>query len=292
MSQNPKNTPGQLYSINRTFSLHRPILVGILNLTPDSFSDGGRFKNQDQILNYFQEMVNHGADWIDIGGESSGPGTDAVSTTEELHRIIPIIKAIRQESDIWISVDTYKAEVAEKAVEAGADAVNDITALRGDPEMIKFLAKTEVPVIITYSKDPDARTTKKQIDYEDVIETIYEFFKKRLVYMQNQGIPIENVIIDPGMGFYISSLPHYSFEIIRRLPELAELGRPIMVGTSRKSFLANVSSGKTLSVHQREIPTAVSTSIAVWQGASLLRVHDVKQGRLVLDTMYALQNTQ
>ncbi len=292
MVQFPKIKPKQLTSKNRTFSLAHPILVGVLNLTPDSFSDGGRFQNQKQVLCSLREMINHGADWIDIGGESSGPRAEAVSLVEELQRIIPIVKAIRQESDIWISVDTYKAEVAHQALEAGADVINDITALRGDPEMIHVLAKTQVPLIITYSKDPDARTTKTNFHYDDVIHTIQAFFKERLAFMQEQGIRLENVILDPGMGFYISGVPHYSFEIIRRLPELAEWGFPIMIGTSRKSFLANVSPGKKLATHQREFPTATTTSIAIWQGASLLRLHDVPQGRLVLDTMRSLQTPQ
>ena len=285
--QKPK--PNLLKSKKRTFSLEVPILVGILNLTPDSFSDGGRFQNPEQALSYLRQMIANGADWIDIGGESSGPGTEAVSLEEELQRTIPIIKAIRQESDIWISVDTYKAEVADQAIEAGADVINDITALRGDPEMIQVLAKAQIPVIITYSKDPDARTTKKAIHYADVIKTIEAFFKERLAFMQTQGILFDNIILDPGMGFYISGVPDYSFEIIYRLPELVEWGFPIMVGTSRKSFLANVSPGKVLAVHQREIPTMVTTSIAIWQGASLLRLHDVQQGRFVLDTMRSLQ---
>ena len=237
-------------------------------------------------------MVDQGADWIDIGGESSGPGAEAVSLAEELQRTIPIIKAIRQESDLWISVDTYKAEVAHQAIEAGADVINDITALRGDPEMINVVAKTQVPVVITYSKDPDVRTTKRDFHYEDVIKTIQEFFKERLAFMQKQGIPFENIILDPGMGFYISGVPRYSFEIIRRLPELTEWGFPMMIGTSRKSFLANVSPGKTLAVYERELPTAITTSVAIWQGASLLRLHDVQQGRLVLDTMRSLQASQ
>ena len=155
--------------------------------------------------------------------------------------------------------------------------------------MVQVLAKSQVPVILTYSKDPDARTTTKALHYEDVIKTIADFFKERLEFMQKHGIVLDNIILDPGMGFYISGVPDYSFEIICRLSELVAWGFPIMLGPSRKSFLAKVSPGKVLEVHQREIPTAVATSIAIWQGASLLRLHDVPQGRLVLDTMRSLQ---
>lgn len=277
-----------LHSKNRTLSLKHPLLVGVLNLTPNSFSGDGLSHNSEQALHHARQMIDQGADWIDIGGESTGPGAQAVSLEEELQRLIPILVAIRRESDIWISVDTYKAEVARQALALGADVINDVTALRGDPQMIEVLAETQAPVILTYSKDRDARTTKMDKNYVDVIQTLQDFFQERLALMQSQGIFLENIILDPGMGFFVSGLPQYSFEIICRLPELVQWGFPIMVAPSRKSFLANVSPGKTLNAEEREIPTAAATSIAIWQGASLLRLHDVAQGRLVLDTMRSL----
>ncbi|MBF0289086.1 MAG: dihydropteroate synthase [SAR324 cluster bacterium] len=279
----------QLRSKNRTFFLKQPLLVGIVNVTPNSFSDGGRFHSLEQVLVHVRQMIQDGADWIEIGGESTGPGSESVELEIELQRVIPVIAAIRQESDVWISVDTYKAEVAYQAIEAGADVVNDVTALRGDASMVHVLAKAQVPVIIMYAKDTDARTTTKPVHYEDVIQIIQEFFKERLAFMKAQGIALENIILDPGMGFFVSGAARYSFEIIQRLPELTQWGYPVMISTSRKSFLANVSPGKTLDVHEREIPTAVTSAIATWQGASLLRLHNVSQGRLVLDTVKELQ---
>ncbi len=280
----------QIQSKNKICSLEKPVLVGIVNVTPNSFSDGGRFHNLEEILIYVRQIIQDGADWIEIGGESTGPGAQTVALEEELQRVIPVIKAIRQESDIWISVDTYKAEVALQAIEAGADLVNDVTALRGDSGMARVLAHAQVPVIIMYAKDIDARTTTKNVNYVDVIQTIQAFFKERLAFMQMQGIELKNIILDPGMGFFVSGVARYSFEIIQRLPELTTWGYPIMISTSRKSFLANVSSSKTLSVHEREIPTAVTSAISAWQGASLLRLHNIPQARLVLDTIHALQN--
>ncbi len=289
MEQFVKLKPQFLQSKDRRLSLKHPLLVGVLNVTPDSFSDGGLFVDPQQALRHARQMIEMGADWIDIGGESSGPGSKALCLEEELKRTLPIIGAIRQESDIWISVDTYKAETARQAIAAGADVINDVTALRGDPEMIEILAESQVPIVLTYSKDPNARTSKTRTSYQNVVQTIETFFQNRLGWLQSEGISLQNIILDPGMGYFVSGLPCYSFEILRRLSEMVAWGFPLMVGPSRKSFLAGVSPGKFLEPQAREIPSAVATSIAVWQGALLLRLHDVRQGRLVLNTMRALQ---
>ena len=284
-----KVKPRFLQSGDRRLSLEHPLLVGVLNVTPDSFSDGGKFADPQSALLHARQMIEMGADWIDIGGESSGPGSQAVSLEVELQRTLPIIRALRRESDIWISVDTYKAETARQAIAAGANAINDVTALRGDPEMIKTVAESRVPLVITYSKDPNARTTKTLTTYLNVVKTVETFFQSRLSWLRSEGIPLQNVILDPGMGYFVSGHSRYSFEILRRLPELVRWGFPIMVSASRKSFLAEVSPGQFLTPQQREVPTLVATSIAIWQGASLLRLHDVQHGRLVLDTLRKLQ---
>ena len=281
--------PKTLQSKNRSLSLQHPLLVGILNLTHQSFSGDGLASNAPQALEKARQMIAQGADWLDIGAESTGPGAPVVPLEEELQQLLPILQTLRQESNIWISVDTYKAEVARQALAAGADAINDITALRGDRQMAAVLAETHAPVILMYSKDPDARTTKTSKHYTHLLQTLENFFQERLAVLQRHGFPLEKVVLDPGMGFFVSGLPQYSFEIIRRLPELAQWGFPLLIGPSRKSFLAHVSRGKTLNVEEREIPTATVTSIAIWQGALLLRLHDVAQGRLVLDTMRSLQ---
>jgi dihydropteroate synthase len=169
-----------LYSRGKSLKLERPCLIGILNITPDSFSDGSLFFKFDAALAQARKMIEDGADWLDIGGESSGPISTDVSLDEELQRVIPLIQKIRTESEIWISVDTWKAEVARQALEAGADAVNDVTALRGDTEMAKVISEYQVPVILMFSKDSSARTSKQESEYVDVLDTLKSFFRERL----------------------------------------------------------------------------------------------------------------
>ena len=268
----------------------RPILIGILNVTPDSFSDGGELQTPEAILTRVREMISQGADWIDIGGESSGPRSVAVPLEIELQRVIPVIEAIRNESAICLSVDTYKSEVARQAIRAGANIINDITALRGDSQMISVIKEFQVPVILMYSKDPTARTTTTLKDYEDVILTIKSFFEERIQLLLNEGVSHENILLDPGMGYFISGIARYSFQILRRLSELTALGYPLVIGTSRKSFLAGVSGGNPLPIQEREIPTVVSSVLALREGASLIRVHHVGYGRLAIDTFNAFMD--
>jgi len=273
----------------KVITFKRPLLVGIVNVTPDSFSGDGLPNSKHAIEKAFQ-MIEDGADWIDIGGESTGPESKAISVDEELNRVLPVIEKIRKETDIWSSIDTWRASVARRALEAGVNTVNDVTALMGDPNMVRLLAGTQAPIIIMYSKDPDPRTTTKPLEYENVIKTINNFFRQRLEWMVEHGIRLENVVLDPGMGFFISGVARYSFEIINRMRELMGLGFPIMFGPSRKSFLAGVSQGKILAVHERELPSMVAAAIGIWEGATLVRLHDVKKGRLTLDTLWAIRS--
>ncbi len=280
-----------LVSGNKKLNLGKPILMGILNSTPDSFSDNSRFFKLDDALKKARKMINDGANIIDIGGESSGPDSLEVPLDEELQRVIPLIQNIRKESDIWISVDTWKAEVARQSLEAGADAINDVTALRGDPEMTKIVKKYQVPIVIMYSKDATPRTTEQQSDYEDVIDTIKIFFRERLRFAESNGVQKKLIVLDPGMGFFISGTPKYSFEVIRRLTELHEFDLPLLLGPSRKSFLSGVSKGSKLNFSDRDIPGVVVSSIALWQGVSILRFHEVKHGRLLIETIEALKSS-
>ena len=231
-----------LVSGEKILNLSRPILMGILNTTPDSFSEDSSFFEFDDALSQAREIIADGADWLDIGGESSGPDSKEVPLEEELRRVIPLIKEVRSESDIWISVDTWKAEVARQSLHAGADAVNDVSALRADKEMAGLIAEYKVPVVLMYSKDSTPRTTRNHSKYQDVMQTIISFFKERLEYAKLNGIQKSQVVIDPGMGFFISGNEKYSFEVIRRISELHEFELPLLLGPSRKSFLANVSS--------------------------------------------------
>lgn len=251
--------------------LDSPVVMGILNVTPDSFSDGGKYVDVDMAAQKAVEMITHGAKIIDIGGESSGPGSKDVPLEEELKRVIPVIEKIRLLNDeVWISVDTYKAEVASRAILAGANIVNDVTALRGDAEMIDVLTKFNVPVVIMYSKDATARTTKEATDYEDVVMTVKTFLQDRVNYLLSAGVRANNIVIDPGMGAFVSSVAKYSFEIIDRLQEICSLDYPVLVGPSRKSFLGGL-------IDERLRPSLMAAKQCVNNGAKIIRVHDVKE---------------
>ena len=279
-----------LHSRGKSLRLDSPRLMGILNITPDSFSDGSLFFKMDAAIAQARKMIADGADWLDIGGESSGPDSTEITQDEELQRVIPLIKKIREVSEIWISVDTWKSEVARKSLEAGADAVNDVTALRGDTEMVKVIAEYKVPVILMFSKDRSARTSRQDSDYVDVVGTLKSFFSERLKFADSNGIDKSQIVLDPGMGFFISGKAKYSFEVIQRISELHEFELPLLLGPSRKSFLAGVTKGRSLNFSDRDIPCATVSSIALWQGVTLLRFHEVEQGRKLIDTIKALKS--
>ena len=279
-----------LHSRGKSLRLDSPRLMGILNITPDSFSDGSLFFKMDAAIAQARKMIADGADWLDIGGESSGPDSTEITQDEELQRVIPLIKKIREVSEIWISVDTWKSEVARKSLEAGADAVNDVTALRGDTEMVKVIAEYKVPVILMFSKDRSARTSRQDSDYVDVVGTLKSFFSERLKFADSNGIDKSQIVLDPGMGFFISGKAKYSFEVIQRISELHEFELPLLLGPSRKSFLAGVTKGRSLKFSERDIPCATVSSIALWQGVTLLRFHEVEQGRKLIDTIKALKS--
>ena len=266
-----------LHSRGKSLRLDSPRLMGILNITPDSFSDGSLFFKMDAAIAQARKMIADGADWLDIGGESSGPESTEISQDEELQRVIPLIKKIREVSEIWISVDTWKSEVARKSLEAGADAVNDVTALRGDTEMVKVIAEYKVPVILMFSKDRSARTSRQDSDYVDVVGTLKSFFSERLKFADSNGIDKSQIVLDPGMGFFISGKAKYSFEVIQRISELHEFELPLLLGPSRKSFLAGVTKGRSLNFSDRDIPCATVSSIALWHGVTMLSNHEVEQ---------------
>ncbi|PJC37509.1 dihydropteroate synthase [Candidatus Peregrinibacteria bacterium CG_4_9_14_0_2_um_filter_53_11] len=253
--------------------------MGVLNLTPDSFSDGGRYTTVSRALKRAADMVREGVDIIDVGGESTGPGSSDVSLKSELERVIPLIKKLHTTYPrLTISVDTYKAEVARQAVAAGARMINDVTALRGDEAMVSVVAESGVPLVMMYSKDTSARTTRTKRRYVDVVKTVKAFLEERVRYARAQGVAKEQLILDPGMGAFVSGLPQYSYEILARLDELAKLGYPILVGASRKSFLGGP-------LEERLIPTLVAHTVALQNGASIVRVHDVKEHRQLLTSL-------
>jgi len=247
------------------------LIMGIVNVTPDSFSDGGKFIETDDAVDHALNLEREGADIIDIGGESTRPGAQKVGSDEELDRTIPVIEGIRKKSDIPISIDTYKSTVAASAIEAGADIVNDITALRFDSDLGKVVAKSRVPVILMHMQG-NPQTMQEDPTYDDPVQDIIEFLRRRITAATDYGIPEENIIVDPGIGFGKTIDDNY--EILRRLEKFSSLGRPLLLGTSRKSFI-----GATLDLpaDERLEGTIASNAIGVIKGASILRVHDVRE---------------
>jgi len=251
----------------------KPKIMGVLNITLDSFSDGGKYNRIQDSGFRIQQLIEDGANIIDIGGESTGPGSKDVSLDEEMKRVKPVIDYVAENKlteKVLFSIDTYKSEMAEYALENGFQIVNDVTALRGDPNMIGDLVKYQPYVILMYSKDDTPRTTTESVEYDDVISAIKTFLLERISTLVQAGFPEDKIIIDPGMGMFVSANPKYSFEIIERLSELKQLGYPILVGVSRKSFLG----GK---IEDRD-PASVEWSLkALQNGASIARMHNVKR---------------
>lgn len=250
----------------------RTYLMGILNVTPDSFSDGGQFNSVETALNQARTMIAQGADMIDVGGESTRPNADQVAVEEELARVIPVIEKIRSESSIPISIDTTKATVAQQAVVAGADIVNDISGATFDPSMLSTVAKLQVPLILMHIRG-NPQTMQSLTDYQDVVKEVIAFLKSRIAHVIDLGIARENIIIDPGIGF--AKTATQSLELLQRLPELQTLQLPMLVGVSRKSFMKPIIHKKE--PQERVWGTAAACYGAICRGADILRVHDVKE---------------
>lgn len=269
--------------------LVKPLIMGVLNVTPDSFSDGGRFKSPGDAIKAAMKMVKEGADIIDVGGESTGPNSNDVSLEEELRRVIPVIKGLRKKTKAWISIDTWKAEVARAAIEAGADMVNDVTALRGDTLMAKTVAELKVPVVLMYSKDAGPRTSLEKKVYANVVGTIIAFLKQRLDYAKKSGIALDKCVIDPGMGAFLSSDAKYSLQVLKNLEKFKVLGRPLFVGASRKSFIGKVLDLPGHSPAKDRLEGSLAcAAVAVMNGANIIRVHDIKETRRVVNMVFAV----
>jgi dihydropteroate synthase len=244
-------------------------IMGILNVTPDSFSDGGRFVTEEAILAGVAAMVAAGADIIDVGGESTRPFAAPIPVALELDRVVGAITAIRKYHTVPISIDTTKAAVAREALAAGADMINDISALRFDPEMIDVVRTTEVPVVIMHMRGTPGTMQIAPV-YGDVVAEIAAFLEERLAWAESQGVVRERFIVDPGIGF--GKTETHNLLIIKRLREFTRLGCPLLVGHSRKSFIGKVLGRE---VDDREMGTAAVSVLAAVNGAAILRVHDV-----------------
>jgi len=249
--------------------------MGILNVTPDSFSDGGKYYNLDNAIEYALELANQGVDIIDVGGESTRPGAKAISLNDEINRVIPVIKGIRSVSSIPISIDTYKSEVAQKALDSGANIINDISGLNFDSKMIDIVKEYNVPLVIMHIK---GTPMNMQVNphYDNIIDEIISYFEKRINLCLDYGIPKTHIILDPGIGF--GKQLNDNFILIRKLNLFAELGYPILIGPSRKSFI-----GLTLDlpVNDRLEGTSAVITASIMNGARIIRVHDVLEMKRV-----------
>lgn len=263
-------------SIHKLLAQDRTLIMGVLNVTPDSFSDGGEFLSPLPAIEHAYKMIEEGADIIDIGGESSRPGSDPVSIDEEINRILPIIEELIDNISVPLSIDTYKSKVAKKALKLGVEIVNDISGLRSDPEMGKIISEYKAYVIIMHMKG----TPKNMQDdpkYDNLLGEIIEFFNRQIQFAVNSGIQKTRIILDPGIGF--GKRIADNFVLLNSLKMLADLGYPLLVGPSRKSFI-----GLTLKLppNQRVEGTSVAVTASILNGAKIVRVHDVKEMKRVV----------
>jgi len=257
---------------HRKYNLaERTHIMGVLNVTPDSFSDGGKFSNLEKAVSQALKMTDEGADIIDIGGESTRPGSQPVSLEEETKRVIPVIEALAKKIQVPISIDTYKSQIAQKALEAGAELINDISGLKLDSEMAKLVAKYNVPVIIMHIKGTPQNMQENPY-YENVTKEIRDYFEERINFADSTGIKEENIILDPGIGF--GKRFEDNLAILKNLKEFKKLDRPLLVGLSRKSFIGKI---LDLPVEERLEGSLGALAYSIMQGANIARVHDVKE---------------
>lgn len=268
---------------SRSVRCDRPVIMGIVNVTPDSFSDGGRFLELGDAVELAKRLVSEGADLLDIGGESTRPGSDPVTVEEEIRRVVPVIQAIREAGiGTPISVDTRKLSVAERAVEAGAEIINDVSALRDEPEIADFAAERGLGVVLMHMLGTP-RNMQADPRYDDVIAEIGEFFRERMAFAVERGINPEMIVLDPGIGF--GKTVEHNLRILRDLDAWLSLGRPILVGPSRKRFIGAILNAD---VDGRLYGTIGACVAALMSGARIFRVHDVAQAREALTVAHAI----
>jgi dihydropteroate synthase len=264
--------------------MERAKIMGVVNVTPDSFSDGGEFLDAERAIAHGRELAEEGADVLDVGGESTRPGAEAVDADEELRRVMPVVEALAGDG-LAVSIDTSKVAVAEAALDA-ATMVNDVTALRGDSELAGLCADRGCEVVLMHMLG-DPRTMQQSPSYEDVVDDVKAFLAERIEFAMSEGIDQERIWIDPGIGF--GKTVEHNLELHRRLGELADLGRPIAFGSSRKSFIGKLTGAE---VGQRLGGTIASNVIAYANGARMLRVHDVGPMHQALTVAGAIVTTR
>jgi dihydropteroate synthase len=270
------------FARNKELKIDRTLIMGILNITPDSFSDGGKYFSEDRAYARAMEMLEAGADVIDIGGESTRPGSEPVSVDEEWRRISGVIDRLIKNKQTIISVDTYKSEIARRALESGVHIINDISGLTFDPAMAKVVADFGAPIILMHIKGTP-RDMQKNPSYQNLMDEVYGFLYRQCCFARENGI--EQIIVDPGIGF--GKRPEDNYELIRRLGEFKALGYPVLLGVSRKSFigygLRNVQA-------DRKIGSITSALHGTLNGANIVRVHDVEETRQAIQMADAIKN--
>lgn len=263
-----------------TLRFEKTLIMGVLNVTPDSFSDGGLFDDVDIAVAHGKKMVSDGADLIDVGGESSRPGAVPLSEKEELTRILPVVTRLLDEVSVPISIDTYKPQVADACLKAGAHLINDITGLT-NPEMRKVAVKHNVPVVLMHMKGSPKIMQQNPV-YQDVLGEITTFFREQITMARNEDI--QQIIIDPGIGF--GKTVEHNLQILKHLGAFKTLGCPILVGPSRKSFIGTITG---LSVKERLDGTLAAITVAIMNGANVVRVHDVNECRRAVQVVDAIR---
>jgi dihydropteroate synthase len=258
-------------------------VMGILNVTPDSFADGGEFEGIEDAVEAAAKMAEAGADVVDVGGESSRPGAEPVPEEEELRRVVPVVEGIKRELAVRVSVDTIKAKVARRAIDAGADMVNDISSFT-DPGMLRLLRDARVPVVVMHMRGTP-RTMQQDTRYVDLMSSVVGFLRKTVQKALASGVADDKILVDPGLGFGKSAAGN--LQILRELPTLKSVGRPILIGASRKSFIGAV---LDLPVAERLEGSLAVAAMAVWQGAHMIRAHDVAATVRVVRTIDAIRN--
>ena len=265
-----------------------PVLFGILNVTPDSFSDGGDFFDPEAAARHAETLLDEGAHVVDVGGESTRPGSDPVSEKEEIRRVVPVVGRILQaRPDAVVSVDTYRANTAEVALEAGAGIVNDVTGLRGDPRMAPLVADAGCLVVLMHMLG-EPKTMQKEPHYYDVVDEVREFLLRRAEYAVTAGIKPENIALDPGVGF--GKTLNHNLTLLRHLDAIVDLGFPVLLGASRKRFLGGITGAEE--AKDRVFGTVATTILAYESGVTLFRVHDVRANSEALAVAGAVRSAE
>lgn len=266
----------------------KPLIMGILNTTPDSFSDGGQYNDKEAALQRVEVMLTEGADIIDIGGESTRPGSDSVTAAEQIRRVIPVIETIRRRltGDILLSIDTSSAQVAEAALTAGVNIINDVSAGRNDARILTVAAEKKAPVILMHSQGIP-KTMQDNPYYDNVVQEVIIALQDRIDAAMKAGIKPENIVLDPGIGF--GKRKQDNLDLLAHLDKLVDLGFPVLLGTSRKRFMGAICAVENPA--ELVIATAVTTALGIMAGVKLFRVHDVRENRQAADVAWAIKQS-